>query len=119
MHNATITISGEGVQNLNQLNVQISVEAVVNVDAKSARRRATTWLVSEVGNMLITGDPRLVISQSTVWRLPVLLTSSERGIVGEVGFVDVDTSSGELMINDELRTQILNNANLYGLIQAI
>jgi hypothetical protein len=111
MHNATITISGEGVQNLNQLNVQILVEAVVNVDARSARRQAISWLVSEVGNMLIAGDPRLVISQSTVWRLPVLLTSSEKGIISEVGFVDVDASSGELVISDELRTQILNNVN--------
>ena len=41
MSNATITISGEGVQNLNELNVQISVEAVVNVDAKTARTQAS------------------------------------------------------------------------------
>jgi hypothetical protein len=111
MYNATITISGEGVHDLDKLNVQISVEAIVNVDAKSARRRATTWLVSEVGNMLIAGDPRLVISGITVWRLPVLLTSSEKGIVAEVGFVDVDASSGEAMISSELRTQILDNVN--------
>jgi hypothetical protein len=111
MHNATITISGEGVQDLNQLNLQISIEAIVNVDAKHARRRATAWLASEVGNMLIAGAPRLVIARNTVWRLPVLLTSSEIGIVGEVGFVDVDASSGEALISDDLRTQILNNVN--------
>lgn len=111
MSNTTITLSGEGVEDLNQLNVQISVEAVVNVDAKHARRRVTVWLASEVGNMLIAGDPRLVISRETVWRLPVLLTSSEKGVVGEVGFVDVDASSGELMTSDKLRTQILNHVN--------
>jgi hypothetical protein len=111
MHYATITISGKGVQALNELNVQILVEAVVNVDGKHTRRRATAWLASDVGNMLIAGDPRLVISRITVWRLPVLLTSSEKGIVGEVGFVDVDASSGELVFSDDLHTQILNNVN--------
>src|SRR5262245_40962168 len=111
MNNATITISGLGVQDLNELNVQISVEAIGNVDAKRARRNVTAWLASEVGNMLIAGEPRLVISQITVWRLPVLLTSSEKGIVGEVGFVDVDASSGESKISDELRTQILANVD--------
>ena len=111
MSNATITISGEGVQNLNELNVQISVEAVVNVDAKTARKRATAWLASEVGNMLMAGDPRLVISGITVWRLPVLLTSSQVGVIGEVGFVDVDASTGEPLVNDELRTRILDNVN--------
>jgi hypothetical protein len=106
MNNATIIISGEGVHDLNELNVQISVQVVVNVDAKHARQRATAWLVSEVGNMLMAGDPHLVIAQTTVWRLPVLLTSSEKGIVGEVGIVDVDAASGEPMIDDKLRTQI-------------
>lgn len=71
----------------------------------------TAWLVSEVGNMLMAGDPRLVIAQTTVWRLPVLLTSSEKGIVGEVGFVDVDAASGEPMTSDALHAQILNNVH--------
>jgi hypothetical protein len=111
MNNATITISGEGIHDLDELNVQISVEAVVDVGAKLARRRATAWLASEVGNMLMAGDPKLVISRITVWRLPVLLTSSEKGIVGEVGFVDVDASSGEPLIDDTLRARILGNVN--------
>lgn len=115
MSNTTITLTGEGVKDLNQLNVHISVEATVNVDAKSARRRVTAWLASEVGNMLIAGEPRLVISENTVWRLPALLTSSERGIIGEVGCVDVDAVTGELIAGNELRTQLVNNVN--GLIR--
>jgi hypothetical protein len=111
MNNTTITISGAGNQDLSELTVQISVEAVVDVDARHARRQATRWLASEVGNMLIAGQPRLVISQNTLWRLPVLLTSSERGIIGEVGFVDVDASTGEPIISDKLRTQILDNVD--------
>jgi hypothetical protein len=111
MSNATITISGEGVQDLNELHVQISVEAVVNVDAKTARKRATAWLASEVGNMLMAGNPRLVVSQITVWRFPVLLTSSQKGVLGEVGTVDVDASNGEPLISGELRNQILDNVN--------
>jgi hypothetical protein len=111
MSNPTITISGEGVQDLNELNVQISVEAVVNVDAKTARRRVTAWLASQVGNMLMAGDPRLVIREITAWRLPVLLTSSEKGVLGEVGFVDVDASTGEPLVGEELKNRILDNAN--------
>ncbi len=111
MNHPTITLSGEGIQDLNELNVQISIEAVVNVAAKHARRRVTAWLASEVGNMLMAGEPCLVISRNTVWRLPVLLTSSEKGMIGEVGWVDVDAASGELMTSDELRAQILNHVN--------
>lgn len=111
MTNATITLSGEGLEDLNGVDLQISVEAVVNVDAKTARKAATAWLASEVGNMLLAGKPQLVISRITVWRLPALLTSSEQGIIGEVGTVDVDASTGQVLVNNRLRTQILDNVH--------
>lgn len=111
MASATITLTGEGLEDLNGVELQISIEAIVNVDAKTARKQATAWLVSEVGNMLMAGPPRLVISRTTVWRLPALLTSSEQGIIGEVGTVDVDASTGQTLVNSQLRTQILDNVH--------
>lgn len=105
----TITITGDGIQYTQELDIQISIVATVNIDAKTARRRATAWLVSEVGNMLIGGTPQLVISQQTVWRVPAILTSSSVGTVGQVGVVDVDATSGETLVDEELRKQILDN----------
>lgn len=63
MAQATITLSGEGVQDVQELNVQIFVEASVETSAKASRRRVTIWLASEVGNMLMAGTPELVISE--------------------------------------------------------
>lgn len=105
----TITITGDGIQDMRELDIQISILATVNIDAKTARRRATAWLVSEVGNMLIGGTPQLVISQQTVWRVPAILTSSSVGTVGQVGVVDVDATSGETLVSEDLRKQILDN----------
>ena len=90
MGGATITISGAGVRDINELSVEITIEAVVNISAKEAQRHATGWLVSEIGNMLIAGDPQLVIGETTCWRLPILLTSSTNGVVARLGYVDVD-----------------------------
>lgn len=111
MTQATITLSGEGVQDVQDLNVQISVEASVKASAKASRRNVTIWLASEVGNMLMAGTPQLVISEKTVWRLPVLMTSSEKGIVGEVGCVDVDAATGEPVVSEELKMRILENVH--------
>jgi len=105
----TITITGDGIQDTQELGIQISIVATVNIDAKTARRRVTAWLVSEVGNMLIGGTPQLVISQQTVWRVPAILTSSSVGTVGQVGVVDVDATSGETLVDEALRKQILEN----------
>jgi len=109
MGHTTITLSGAGMQDAQQLNINISVTATVNVDAKTARRRATAWLASEVGNMLIGGDPHLVIGRQTVWRVPAVLTSSREGAIGEVGSVDVDAESGETLTSNSVREQILAN----------
>ena len=115
MENLTITLSGEGLQDTQELNIQVSVAAVINITAKAAQRKATTWLISEVGNMLIGGTPQLIISHDAVWRVPVLLTSSRSGTVGQVGSIDIDADSGDLLINNTLREQILHNVqNLIG-----
>ncbi|MCL4267292.1 MAG: hypothetical protein KJ069_29210 [Anaerolineae bacterium] len=104
-----ITLFGTGLQKFQALDVAINVEATVNLDAATARRRATAWLASEVGNQLISGTPQLIIRKETVWRMPVMLTSSATGMIGEVGSVDVNAETGELLANEELRDQILAN----------
>lgn len=110
MAQATITLTGEGVQAIQQLDMQISVMATINIDALTAKRKVTAWLVSKVANLLVGGTPQLVIGQQSVWRVPVLLTSSQVGQVGQVGAVDVDTVSGQLFINLDLKKQIITNA---------
>ena len=115
MENLTITLSGKGLQDAQVLNIQVSVAAEINTSAKAAQRKATTWLISEVGNMLIGGAPQLIISHNAVWRVPVLLTSSRSGTVGQVGSIDVNADSGDLLITHTLREQLLNNVqNLIG-----
>jgi hypothetical protein len=87
--------------------VTITVHATIDVDAASARRKATGWLVSEVGNLLLGGDPALVIGEHTLWRVPVLLTSPERGVVGQIGTVDVDAATGEVLSDDRLIQELI------------
>jgi hypothetical protein len=65
--------------------------------------------------MLMGGMPQLIIRKDAVWRVPVLLTSSRMGTVGQAGSIDIDAESGKLQVNNELREQILNNVqNLIG-----
>lgn len=83
--------------------------ATVNLDAAAARRKATAGLASEEGNLFISGAPQLIISKETVCRMPVVLTSSVTGPVGEAGSIDVNAETGELLADEELRDQILTN----------
>jgi hypothetical protein len=106
----TITLNGKAAQEIREMDIQFPVIVTVNIDANTARRNTTVWLVSEVGNMLIGGTPQLVVADRSLWRVPALLTSSKIGTVGQVGTVDVDAVTGKLLVNKELIETILNNA---------
>jgi hypothetical protein len=88
----------------------IIVSATVEVDAVTARRHATSWLVSNVGNLIGGGVPTLNIGQRTVWRVPAVLTSPSHGVRGQVGHVDVDAVSGDVYASESLREEILTHA---------
>jgi hypothetical protein len=110
MGTTTIKLAGKGVAEALPLDLRISVEATIHIDGKAAQRQVTGWLVDQVGNMLIGGKPELIISHWTRWRVPIILTSSSVGTVGEVGTVEVDAVTGKLHVNPTIRKQILQHA---------
>ena len=107
---ASITLAGPGLPLSKRLDITVTVSATIEVDAVTAQRKATVWLVSDVGNLLIGDTPALVIGQRTVWRVPALLTSPTRGIIGQVGAVDVDAVTGEVLTDPQLTQDLLTHA---------
>jgi len=82
----------------------------IGVDAHTARRRVTGWVMSEVANMLLGGQPELHIQHGqALWRVPVQLTSAQ-GLVRQVGTVDVDALNGSLLLPVNLAQQLHNAA---------
>ncbi len=106
----TVTLSGPGLAPGRQLDITVTVSATIEVDAVTAQRRAAAWLVTDLGNLLPGDSPALVIGQRPVWRVPVLLTSPSRGVIGPVGSVDVDAQSGEVLAGPQLTRDLLANA---------
>ena len=89
-----------------QLDIMIDLHTTIEVDAATAQRKTTGWLVSEVGNLLLGDTPSLVISDRSVWRVPVLLTSPERGVLGQVGVVNVDAQTGDVLTDPQLSQEL-------------
>jgi hypothetical protein len=107
---ASITLTGPGLPVGKRLDITVNVSATIDIDALTAQRKVTAWLISEVGNLLIGDTPSLVIGQRTVWRVPALLTSPTRSVIGQVGTVDVDAGSGELLTDPQLTQDLLTQA---------
>lgn len=64
------------------------------VDARTARRTVSDWLVREVGNLLMGGEPEYVAGVRPLWRVPVFVTQGGRR---QVDNLDVDAQTGELL----------------------
>jgi hypothetical protein len=80
------------------------------VDARTARRKVSAWLVRDVGNLLMGGEPEYVPGERPVWRVPVLVTHGRRGCAM---LVDVDAQTGDLLITKDTPQQVLTNVQAF------
>ena len=80
------------------------------VDARTARRKVSTWLVRDVGNLLMGGEPEYVPGERPVWRVPVLVTHGRQGCAT---YVDVDAQAGDLLITKETPQKVLADVQAF------
>jgi len=79
---------------------------VAAVDARTARRKVSTWLVRDVGNLLVGGEPEYVPGERPVWRVPVLVAHGRRGCAT---FIDVDAQAGDLLVAEDTPQKVLTD----------
>jgi hypothetical protein len=80
------------------------------LDARAARRRVSAWLVREVGNLLMGGEPHYVAGERPVWRVPVVVT---HGRPGHATYVDVDARAGELLVAGDTAQKVLADVKAF------
>jgi hypothetical protein len=95
-----------------QVNIQINVSAKINLTATIARRKVNVFLLNEVSTGLGGDAPDLIVQNDRVcWRVPVILALPSRGRLGQVGQIDIDAQSGELLISSQIIDEIRQHAN--------
>lgn len=85
-----------------QIRIAFDLTAQVNVTDVMAQRRVSKLLLDEVGNLLYGERPSLIVGRRLLWRVPVWLGSPSRGPVGQVGTLDVDAQTGEVLFTQDL-----------------
>lgn len=80
-----------------EVKVELTVTAPINVTAQSAQRQASKLLLDQVGNLLYGERPNLVAGEKLWWRVPVWIALPTTGPLGQVGTLDIDAQSGEIL----------------------
>jgi hypothetical protein len=94
-----------------EIKIEFSLTAQVNVTDVIAQRKVSRLLLDEVGNLLYGERPSLVVERRLLWRVPVWLGSPTRGPIGQVGSLDVDAQTGEILFTQEVLEEIAERGN--------
>lgn len=94
---ASIVLDALSLPETGPVQVRLDRAFTINTSATVARRKVSNWLARDVTMTLMGQAPSLVIGDRVVWRVPVVFTATHVGVVGQVGEIDVDVESGEIL----------------------
>ena len=95
-----------------QVDINVHVTASINVTPFVARQKVNVLLLDKVGTGLLSETPALVATEGRLsWRVPVALALPGRGNLGQVGTVDVDVQTGEVLADPNSLRDITQRAN--------
>ncbi len=95
-----------------KVKVEFSVTSEINITSLVAQRRVSKLLLDRVANLLYGERPSLVVGQRLLWRVPAWLGLPDAGPVGQVGTLDVDAQTGEILFTPEILDEIKERANV-------
>lgn len=91
---------------------QINRSITIKLSAQEARKKVDRWLLHYVSTMLGADEPQLRVGTQTVWVVPIYFGAPHTGRVGQVGTVEVDAISGELLKLIERKAEIEKHAHM-------
>lgn len=95
-----------------QVDINIHVTATMNITPFVARQKVNVTLLDRVGTGLLAGQPVLMAAEGQLrWRVPVNLALPGRGRLDQVGAVDVNVQTGEVLLDQTLADEIAHHAS--------
>jgi hypothetical protein len=91
--------------------IRIEMTAQANITPFVARQRVTGFVIREISDRMRGEEPELVVGERLCWSVPVVLTSPTRGVVGKVGDILVDATTGELLVEKDTVQRMSNDAD--------
>lgn len=101
----------EAIPQTGDIRLVIEVSARQNFSARSAQKLVRRFIADEISYLLRVGEPALVVGQQLYWRVPVQLAFPGRGAAGDVGAIDVNVETGQLLITPEIIAEITRHAH--------
>lgn len=106
-----VTLTETAIPTTSPLRLNLHVDTTLQISAQEARRLVNHRIVPEIGTGLVAGEPDLTVSESgVIWRVPLLLSLPRLGELGQVGIVDVDALTGNILENSKAQERMIQHA---------
>ena len=80
---------------------RIEIRTELKITAEEARRRATRYLLANLGNQVSSGETVLIITPGKVrWKCPVLYGVLGKGTLGQIGELVMDVETGDVIAEE-------------------
>jgi hypothetical protein len=94
-----------------EVDINIHVKATLNVTSFVARQKVNILVLDKIVTGVVSEKPTLVTTESRLcWRVPVALVLPEQGRLGQIGVIDVDVQTGEVLADEALISDLINHA---------
>ncbi len=95
-----------------ELDITVHIKSKINVTSFTARQKVNVLLLDKAGTGLLAESPVLVAANGRLcWRVPVILSLPGHGRLGQVGTIDVDMQTSEMLMPPSTIETIIDNAN--------
>ena len=91
--------------------IRIELTAQANITPFVARQKVTGFVILEISDRMCGGQPELVVGDRLCWSVPVVLSSPTRGVIGKVGEILVDATTGELLVERDTVQRMSDDAD--------
>lgn len=88
--------------------MSIQRAVLVPINAEAAQEFAGCYLIDQVGSLFEPGTPRLL--ENGLWVVPIILSNSRRGPLGEAGTIAVDANTGRVLCSEEDHAEVKRRA---------
>lgn len=108
----TVILDSQTTSDMKPFHFNLHVVATLQINAVDARRLVNRQVVAELSTGLGAREPELAIrGQKFIWRVPLFLSLPGVGELGQVGGIEVDAQTGEILSDTAVREQILQHAH--------
>jgi hypothetical protein len=102
----TIILANQTVPEKGHLEFTVSVD--IAITAQEAHYKVRWWLRENISMLVDADPPTLVIGTQTMWRVPAYIAFPSAGKFSDIGFVQVDATTGELLNLEDAKQAILD-----------